>query len=185
MIDEIKNSLEESMDKSLQSLKYQLSKIRTGRASPNILDGIVVDYYGTNTPLNQLGQITTPEARLLQIQPFDKSILKSIEKSILGANLGVTPTSDGNVIRIPFPPLTEEKRKDLVKSIKKLGEDTRINIRNIRRDGNDKVKKAEKDKSISEDIGRKYLDEIQNFTDKYIKIVDDILVQKEKELLTV
>src|SRR5210317_1143067 len=124
MIEEIKMELEESMGKSIESLKYQLTKIRTGRASATVLDGVVVDYYGTPTPIKQVGQISTPEARLLQIQPFDKSIIGEVEKAIINSNLGLTPGNDGNLIRIQFPALTEETRKDLVKQIKKMGEDS-------------------------------------------------------------
>ncbi len=185
MIEEIKNTLNESMTKSIKSLQGQLLKVRTGRASANVLDGVTVDYYGSPTPIKQVGQISTPEARLLQIQPFDKSIMGEIEKSIINANLGLNPSNDGNFIRIQFPALTEEKRKDLVKQVKKLGEDSKIAIRNARRDQNDAVKKAEKSKEITEDDVKKFSDEIQKITDKFVKEVDDIIAAKEKELLTV
>ena len=185
MIDGIKSSLEDSMSKAIKSLQGQLSKVRTGRASANVLDGVNVDYYGSPTPLKQVRQISTPEARLLQIQPFDKSIIGEIEKSIINANLGLNPSNDGNLIRIQFPALTEDKRKDLVKQVKKLGEDTKIAIRNARRDQNDAVKKAEKAKEITEDDVKKFSDEIQKITDKYVKDVDDVVSIKEKELLTV
>ena len=185
MIDAIKSHLNESMTKNIHNLKNQLLKVRTGRASAHILDGVMVNYYGTATPINQVGQISTPEARLLQIRPFEKTLLPEIEKAILAANLGVTPSNDGNIVRIPFPSLTEEKRKDLVKTVKKLGEDTKIILRNVRREENDKVKKAEKDKTISEDDLKKYQDEIQVLTDKYIEEVDHIISAKEKELLTI
>jgi len=185
MINEIKTSLEASMQKALDSLKYQLTKIRTGRASASVLDGVNVDYYGSPTPIKQAGQISTPEARLLQIQPFDKSLIAAIEKAILGANLGLTPSNDGNLIRIPFPALTEERRKEQVKEIKKFGEEAKVAIRNARRDQNDAVKKSEKDKVISEDDSKKYQTEIQTITDKYVKEVDKVIEAKEKELLTV
>ncbi|MDP7321443.1 MAG: ribosome recycling factor [Bacteriovoracaceae bacterium] len=185
MINEIKNTLNESMTKSIKSLQGQLTKVRTGRANANVLDGVTVDYYGSPTPLKQVGQISTPEARLLQIQPFDKSIISEIEKSIINANLGLNPSNDGNFIRIQFPALTEEKRKDLVKQVKKMGEDAKIAIRNVRRDQNDLVKKAEKAKEITEDDVKKYQDEIQKVTDKFVKDVDDLIAVKEKELLTV
>ena len=185
MIDAIKTTLDESMSKSIKSLQGQLSKVRTGRASANVLDGVVVDYYGSPTPIKQVGQISTPEARLLQIQPFDKSIIAEIEKSIINANLGLNPSNDGNFIRIQFPALTEDKRKDLVKQVKKLGEDAKIAIRNSRRDQNDLVKKAEKSKEITEDDVKKFSDEIQKITDKFTKEVDDLVSIKEKELLTV
>ena len=185
MIDAIKSELNESMSKAISSLQGQLSKVRTGRASASVLDGVMVDYYGSPTPIKGVGQISTPEARLLQIQPFDKSIIGEIEKSIINANLGLTPSNDGNLIRIQFPALTEEKRKDLVKQVKKMGEDSKIAIRNARRDKNDIVKKAEKAKEISEDDVKKFLDEIQKVTDKYIAEVDSVVEVKEKELLTV
>lgn len=183
MMDEIKPALEADMSKAIESLKYQLTKVRTGRASTSVLDGVHVDYYGSPTPVAQVGQLSTPEARLLQIQPFDKSMIAAIEKAIMGANLGLTPSNDGNIIRIPFPALTEDRRKDQVKEVKKLGEDARISIRNARREQNDHVKKAEKDKSISEDDSKKFQGEVQVVTDKYIKQVDEIIDKKEKELL--
>ena len=185
MLDEIKSNLELSMDKTVDSLKYQLTKVRTGRASASVLDGVLVDYYGVPTPVNQVGQVSTPEARLLQIQPFDKTLIAQIERSILGANLGLTPSNDGNLIRIPFPALTEERRKEQVKGIKRYGEDAKVAIRNSRREQNDFVKKAEKGKDISEDDSKKFQIEIQDLTDRYVKKVDHIIVEKEKELLTV
>ena len=185
MMDEIELALEESMEKATDSLKYQLTKIRTGRASASVLDGVTVDYYGAPTPIKQVGQISTPEARLLQIQPFDKSMINEIEKAILGANLGLTPSNDGNLIRIPFPALTEERRKEQVREIKKLGEDARIAIRSARREQNEVVKKAEKKKEVSEDESKKFQDNIQKITDNYIKEVDKIIEGKEKELMTV
>jgi ribosome recycling factor len=185
MMDKIKTSLNDSMKKAIDSLKHHLTKVRTGRASVNILDGIQVEYYGSLSPLNQLGQISTPEARLLQIQPFDKSMLGAIEKAIFGANLGVTPTNDGNLIRLNFPSLTEEKRKDLARDIKKIGEDTKVIIRNLRRDQNDAVKKLEKDKLLSEDDSKKIQTEIQTITDKFTKEVDTIVANKEKEVLAI
>ena len=160
-------------------------KVRTGRANPSILDGVKIEYYGAPTPLNQMGQMSTPEARLLQIQPFDRQMIGEIEKAILGANLGLTPSNDGNLIRIPFPALTEERRKDLVKDVKKLGEDAKISIRNSRRDQNDLVKKNEKNKEISEDDSKKFQSEIQQVTDQFIKKVDDLISVKEKELLNI
>jgi ribosome recycling factor len=185
MMDKVKASLNDSMKKSIDSLKHQLTKVRTGRASVNILDGVQVEYYGSMSPLSQLGQISTPEARLLQIQPFDKSMLGAIEKAIFGANLGVTPTNDGNLIRLNFPSLTEDKRKDLAREIKKIGEETKVLIRNLRRDQNDAVKKSEKDKVISEDDSKKIQAEIQTITDKFTKEVDVIIANKEKEVLAI
>ncbi len=185
MINEIKKTMDTESVKAFKNLQNQISKVRTGRASANVLDGIVVDYYGSPTPIVQVGQVSTPEARLLQIQPFDKSLIGAIEKAILGANIGLTPSNDGNLIRIPFPALTEDKRKDLVKDVKKLGEETKIVIRNTRREQNDIVKKSEKDKNITEDESKKFQKEIQDITDEQIKKVDEIINAKEKELLTV
>ena len=178
MIEEIKKQLNVDMDQAVKGLQHQLTKVRTGRASASVLDGVSVDYYGTLSPVSQVGQISTPEARLLQIQPFDKSLIAAIEKAILGANLGLTPSNDGNVIRIPFPQVTEDKRKELVRSIKKLGEDGKIKIRNLRRDQNDKVKKMEKDKDLSEDDSKKYQAEIQTVTDVFVKKVDEVILAK-------
>jgi len=184
-MDEIELILEESMLKTLESLKGQASKVRTGRASANALDGVKVDYYGTPTAISQVGQISTPEARLLQIQPFDKTLIEAIEKAIMGANLGLTPSSDGNLIRIPFPALTEERRKEHVKELKKLGEDAKISIRNTRRDQNEVIKKEEKAKNISEDDVKKFQAEVQKITDTFTKRVDEVVALKEKEILTV
>lgn len=185
MLNEIQSTLNEDMTKALKSLQHQFTRVRTGRANASILDGVNVDYYGSPTPIKGVGQISTPEARLLQIQPFDKTIIGEIEKAIINSNLGLNPSNDGNFIRIQFPALTEEKRKELVKDVKKMGEDAKIAIRNSRRDQNDRVKKAEKSKEITEDELKKFQDEIQKITDKFIKEVDDIVAQKEKELLTV
>ena len=185
MIKELKPILEEQMNKAIKSLQVQMSKVRTGRATASVLDGISADYYGTPTPIKNLGQISTPEARLLQIQPFDKTAMTAIEKAILAANIGLTPGNDGNFIRISFPALTEDKRKAFVKDVKKIGEETKVAIRNIRRDQNEKVKAGEKDKKISEDESKKIQDEIQKITDNFIKEVDKVVEAKEKELLTV
>ncbi len=185
MMKEIKAALEDQMQKTMKSLQAQMSKVRTGRASPNVLEGIMVDYYGTPTPLKQVGQVSTPEARMLQIQPFDKTMIPHIEKAILGANIGITPANDGNFVRINFPALTEDKRKAIAKDVKKLGEDAKIAVRNARRDQNDRVKKAEKEKTVSEDESKKIQDEIQKVTDNYIKEVDKLVDAKEKEVMTV
>lgn len=185
MINEIKEKLPKSMSKAIENFKHQLTKIRTSRASANVLEGITVSYYGNPTPLNQVGQISTPEARLLQIQPFDKTIIGDVEKAIMAANIGLTPSNDGNLIRIPFPSLTEERRKEQVKELKKMGEEAKVIIRNLRRDENDHVKKAEKNKEIAEDDSKKFQTEIQHITDKYIAEVDQIIKLKEKEVLEV
>lgn len=184
LLNEITKKMNDLMNKALEGLKTSLFKVRTGRASANILDPVRVDYYGTSTPISQLGQVSTPEARLLQIQPFDKTMIAAIEKAILSANIGVTPSNDGNLIRIPFPALTEEKRKERTKEVKKLGEDAKVYLRNIRRDENEVVKKAEKTKQISEDDSKKFQNEIQKITDKFIKQIDELVEKKEKELLT-
>lgn len=184
MIDEILLELESGMDKALTALKYHLTKVRTGRASANVLDGVHVDYYGASTPVAQVGNISTPEARLLQIQPFDKTMIADIEKAILGANLGLTPSNDGNLIRIPFPALTEERRKEQVRDIKKFAEDAKIALRNVRRDKNDIVKKAEKAKEISEDEAKNFQEQIQKVTDQFVVKVDEIVDVKEKEVLS-
>ena len=185
MMKELKPILDDHMNKAIKSLQNQMTKVRTGRATAAVLDGIMADYYGTPTPIKNMGQISTPEARLLQIQPFDKTLIPSIEKAILGANIGLTPGNDGNFIRIQFPALTEDKRKAFVKDVKKMGEDAKVAIRNVRRDQNEKVKASEKSKTISEDESKKIQEEIQKITDNFIKEVDKIVEAKEKELLTV
>ena len=185
MIKDILLDAEEKMQKSIEFLTKDLSTLRAGRANPAMVEKIMVDYYGEATPINQLGNITIPEARLLVIQPWDKSIIPAIEKAIFKSDLGVTPSNDGNVIRIAIPQLTEERRKELVKVVKKKGEETKVAIRNIRRESNDMLKMSEKEKLISEDENKKGMDEIQKFTDKYVKNVDGILQAKEKEILEV
>jgi ribosome recycling factor len=185
MMKDIKPILEDHMNKAIKSLQNQMSKVRTGRATAAVLDGIQADYYGSATPIKNMGQISTPEARILQIQPFYKTQIPVIEKAILAANIGLTPGNDGNVIRIQFPALTEDKRKAFVKDVKKLGEDAKVAIRNVRRDQNDKVKAAEKAKTLSEDESKKVQDEIQKITDNFINEVDKVVDAKEKELLTV
>ncbi len=185
MLEEIKTDLSNSMNKVLETLKHNLSKVRTGRASVNALDGIVVDYYGAPTPINQVGQISTPEARLLQIQPYDRNTIAAIEKAILASNIGLTPRNDGNIIRITFPSLTEDRRKQQVKNLKKIAEDSRVAVRNNRRDKNDIVKEIEKKKEISEDDARRYHNEIQAITDNHIKKIDEIVATKEKEIMSI
>ncbi|NLO22005.1 MAG: ribosome recycling factor [Syntrophomonadaceae bacterium] len=185
MIKDILLDAEEKMQKSIEFLTKDLSTLRAGRANPAMVEKIMVDYYGEATPINQLGNITIPEARLLVIQPWDKSIIPAIEKAIFKSDLGVTPSNDGNVIRIAIPQLTEERRKELVKVVKKKGEETKVAIRNIRRESNDMLKMSEKEKLISEDENKKGMDEIQKFTDKYVKNVDGILQAKEKEIMEV
>lgn len=182
-LDNLYKDLEGRMKKSVQTFQSEIARIRTGRATPTILEGIKVEYYGTQVPLQQIASIMAPEPRLLVIQPWDKSAIGEIEKAIRKSGLGLNPQSDGNVIRIPIPPLSEERRQDLVKLVRKLAEDARIAIRNIRRDGVDKVKTMEKNKEISEDERKKAENEIQKLTDKYIDEVNELLEKKEKEIL--
>lgn len=181
----ILDSMNQNSDKALQSLKGELSKVRTGRASTALVEPVQVDYYGSNVPINQVANVTTPDARTIQIVPWEPGTLGAIEKAILAANIGLTPQSDGKVIRIPLPPLTEERRKDMVKLIKKMGEETKVAIRNCRRDANEEVKKAEKGKSMSEDEAKKAMDQVQKKTDEKIAEVDKIIQGKEKEVMTI
>jgi ribosome recycling factor len=171
------------MQKSIDALENDLKKIRTGRASLSILDDIRVDYYGTLTPLNQMASLSTPEGRLIMIQPWDVSVIKDVEKAILKSDLGLTPSNDGKVIRISIPPLTEERRKQLVKVIYKKTEEHKISIRNVRRDTNDLLKSLKKDGEISEDDAFKAQDQVQKITDEHIKLIDDVCKNKEKEIL--
>jgi len=173
------------MDKSIDALRSELSKVRTGKATTALLDGIRVDYYGNMSPINQVGNLTVLDAHTLAITPWDKSMVPVIEKAILEANIGFNPVSDGTNLKIPVPPLTEERRKDFVKLIKKFGEETKIAIRNIRRDANDHLKKEEKDKNISEDQLKDLEIDVQKLTDDHIKLIDDILKHKEKEIMEV
>ena len=174
---------ETKMTKSLDALREDFSTIRAGRANPHLLDKLRVDYYGTPTPIQQVGNVTIPEARMIQIAPWEKSLIKDIEKAILASDIGITPSNDGSVIRLVFPELTEERRKDLVKEVKKKAEECKVAVRNIRRDGNDAFKKIAKE--ISEDEVKQLEDELQKMTDKYIKDVDKLMEEKSKEILTV
>lgn len=176
---------EEKMNKTLDNLAGEYGTIRAGRANPHVLDRIRVDYYGTPTPIQQVGNVSVPEPRMLLIQPWDKSLLKAIEKAILTSDLGINPTNDGSVIRLVFPELTEERRKELAKDVKKKGEGAKVAIRNIRRDANDTFKKQEKANEISEDDLEDAIDEIQKITDKMIEKVDKAIESKTKEIMTV
>lgn len=176
---------EEKMRNAVQAARRELGSIRTGRANPSLLDRITVEYYGTPTPLAQMASISVPEARLLVIQPWDKSSLKEIEKAIMGSDLGLTPNSDGSVIRIQIPQLTEERRRDLARIARKEAEDKRIAVRNVRRDLNDALKQLEKDGTISEDDERRAQGQVQELTDQYIAEIDELLEAKEKEILEV
>lgn len=174
---------DEKMQKTFDHLEADYQGIRAGRANPHVLDKLRVDYYGTPTPIQQVGNVTIPEARMIQIAPWEKSLIKDIEKAILASDIGITPSNDGSVIRLVFPELTEERRKDLVKEVKKKAEECKVAVRNIRRDGNDAFKKIAKE--ISEDEVKQLEDELQKMTDKYIKEVDKLMEEKSKEILTV
>ena len=174
----------EKMQKAFDFMETEFSTIRAGRANPHVLDRIRVDYYGTPTPLQQVGNITVPEPRIIQIAPWEKSLIKAIEKAILASDIGITPSNDGSVIRLVFPELTEERRKDLVKDVKKKGEECKVAVRNIRRDGNEALKKLGKTE-VSEDEIKDLEDELQKITDKYIKNIDSMVDEKSKEVLTV
>jgi ribosome recycling factor len=182
-MDAIIANAESKMKKSISSLESDYSGLRTGRASTALFDKIQVEYYGSTTPLNQVANISIPEARLVVIQPWDKNSLPDIEKAILSSELSLNPNNDGKVIRINIPPLTEERRKELVKMAKSLAEQGRVSIRNIRREANDTLKKEQKDGDISEDEMKKGLDEVQKITDSYVKIIDGLSSDKEKEIL--
>jgi len=182
---EVINQAKEKMTKAVQAYTRELASIRAGRANASLLDKIVVDYYGAPTPINQLASITVPEARLLVIQPYDKSVVGDIEKAIMKSDLGLNPTSDGSLIRIAIPALTEERRRELVKVVKKESEDAKVAVRNIRRDANDDLKKLEKNGDITEDELRGYTDDIQKLTDDHINKIDQITKDKEKEILEV
>ncbi|MCR5342978.1 MULTISPECIES: ribosome recycling factor [unclassified Butyrivibrio] len=175
---------EEKMTKAFDFLASELASIRAGRANPHVLDKLKVDYYGTPTPLQQVGNVSIPEARMIQIAPWDKSLIKDIEKAILASDIGITPSNDGSVIRLIFPELTEERRKQLAKDIKKKGEDAKVAVRNIRRDGNDSFKKL-KGTDVSEDEIAELEEDLQKMTDKFVKKIDEAVEEKSKEIMTV
>lgn len=176
---------EDKMNKSLEVLLNEYGSIRAGRANPHVLDKIRVDYYGTPTPIQQVGNVSVPEARMIVIQPWEKNLLKAIEKAILTSDLGINPTNDGNSIRLVFPELTEDRRKELAKDVKKKGENAKVAVRNIRRDGNDALKKMEKTNEISEDELKQGEDKMQKVTDKMIEKIDAAIEAKTKEIMTV
>lgn len=182
-MDERLKAYDEKMQKTCEHLASDYQGIRAGRANPHVLDKLKVSYYGTPTPIQQVGNVTIPEARMIQIAPWEKSLIKEIEKAIMASDIGITPSNDGSVIRLVFPELTEERRKDLAKDVKKKAEDCKVAIRNIRRDGNDYLKKMSKD--ISEDEVKQMEEELQKLTDKYIKEADKQMEEKTKEILTV
>ncbi len=184
MLDEVLKETREHMDKTIDALKKELAKVRTGRANLAMLDGITVDYYGTPTPLNQVASLQVADATLITIKPWDKSMLQPIEKAIIQANIGLTPSSDGELIRLPVPALTEERRKEIVKKVKQMGEEYKIKIRAIRRSANDDIKELEKEKEISEDDMKRGLDKVQELTDDHVKKVDELIKDKEKEIMS-
>lgn len=183
MIDEIFEDMADRMEKTIQALDRDLKRVRTGRASAALLDGIRVDYYGTPTPLNQLASISVPEARQLLIQPWDPKVLADVEKAVLKSDLGLTPMNDGKLIRINIPPLSEQRRKDLVKVVRKKAEENKVAVRNIRRDANDMLKDLKKEKQISEDELAKCQEDVQKKTDEYVKKVDEVTEVKVKEIM--
>ena len=185
MHEAIKKRIQERMDKSIESIKDEFKKVRSGRANAGLVEGLMVDYYGSKTPLKQLASISVPEPRLIVVQPWDKGALGDIEKAFHKSDLALNPNNDGKVIRITVPALTEERRKELVKVAKNKAEDARISIRNIRRDGNEEVKTAQKDGHLSEDVQKKTLDEIQKITDEYIETINKLLEAKEAEIMEV
>ena len=179
---EFKKKATEKMEGQVEHLRHEFTGLRTGRASAALLDQVKVDYYGTPTPLKQVATLATPEARLITVQPFERNLMKDIEKAILASGLGLTPTNDGKVIRLPIPPLTEERRKDLVKIAKRLAEEIRVHVRNIRRDALEEIKKSQKESELPEDEAKKAHDEIQKLTDTYMAKIDDLLKKKESEI---
>lgn len=185
MVKEILNEAKSRMDKSLENLQHELSKIRSGKATTALLDTVRVDYYGTMTDLNKLANVSVIDPHTLSVQPWDKGSMQSIEKAIQSADLGLNPMNDGQVIRVPIPALNEERRRELVKLSKKFGEEAKIAVRNIRRDANEKLKKSEKDEHLSEDERKHGEKKIQDMTDDHSKVVDDILAEKEKEIMAV
>jgi len=185
MFSEVKQKCVVGMDKTIDALKRDFGKVRTGRASVTLLEDIQVDYYGNPTPINQVGTLAVPEPRLITIQPWEKKIIPDIQKAILKSDLGLNPDTDGQIIRIAIPPLTEERRREMAKMIKKMGEEAKIALRNLRRDANDKMKKMEKDKDLTKDDLKRGEKEIQELTDSYVKKVDDLVVGKEKEVMEI
>jgi ribosome recycling factor len=185
MIKDIFNQYEDKMKKAMEALRKELSTLRAGRATPALLEKVMVDYYGTPTAVNQVANVSVPEPRTIVIQPWEKTLVPAIEKAIMKSDLGMNPNSDGAIIRLNIPQLTQERRQELVKQVHKKSEESRVTVRNLRRDANDAVKKLEKDKLISEDEAKKGQEDIQKLTDKYIKEVDAVMAAKEKEIMEV
>ncbi|MFP4039668.1 MAG: ribosome recycling factor [Desulfosudaceae bacterium] len=183
MIDLVYDETKDKMEKSLAAFASDLRKVRTGRASLSLVDGITVDYYGTPTPLNQMASLSVPESRLIVIQPWDATVIKSVEKAILQSNIGLTPSNDGKVIRLSVPPLTEERRREIAKQLRQMVEDYKVAVRNVRRDANENLKQLKKDGDISEDDAFAARDKVQELTDSYVERIDEIYKEKEKEIL--
>ncbi|MDP3150529.1 MAG: ribosome recycling factor [Ignavibacteria bacterium] len=184
-MEQILKETRSKMDKSIEALRHELSRIRTGKATTALLDNVKVDYYGTLTPIRQVANVTVLDSHTLSVTPWEKSLVQVVDKAILNADLGLNPVSDGTNLKIPIPLLTEERRKDLVKLVKKFGEDCKIAIRNVRREGNDHLKRAEKDKKITEDQLKEAEDKTQKFTNEHVTMIDEILKHKEKEIMEV
>jgi ribosome recycling factor len=185
MSSSVMNEAKKAMEKSIEAQKKELQRVRTGRASVSLLDDVMVDYYGTPTPLNQVGTLAIPEARLITIQPWEKNLIPQIERAIFKADLDLNPISDGLLIRLNLPPLTEERRKEMAKLVRRMAEDTKVAIRNARRDANEALKKLQKDKEISEDDQKRAEKEIQDLTDQFIKLADEVVDHKEKEIMEI
>tara|TARA_Y100001934_G_C12028433_1_gene620204 strand:- start:22 stop:579 length:558 start_codon:yes stop_codon:yes gene_type:complete len=185
MVNEILAETKGEMDKAVEAFQREVSTVRTGRANASLLDSIRVEYYGSQVPVNQVASITVPEPRLIVLQPFDKTVIPELEKAIQGSSLGLTPSNDGNVVRLPIPQLTEERRKELVKVVRGMGEECRVSIRNHRRDANDMLKAGQKDGEIPEDESKRGSDQTQKLTDEYIKKIEDLLGEKESEIMEV
>lgn len=184
-MEQVFKDIEKRMGNTIEVLKQEMATLRAGRANPSLLDKVHVEYYGVPTPLNQVANISAPEPRMLLVQPWDKGIIGDVERAILKSDLGLNPNNDGNIIRINIPQLTQERRQDLVKVVKKNGEETKVSIRNVRRDANDTLKKAEKKGDISEDDFRRFQDEVQEVTNKYTQQVDDVVNRKEAEIMEI
>jgi ribosome recycling factor len=185
MVNDVLKELQANLDKAIEALKKDLGKVRTGRASVSILDGVRVDYYGTPTPLNQVASLNVPDPRLITIKPWEKSLIPEIEKAIRTSQLGLNPSSDGEIVRLPMPPLTEERRKELVKMVKKMAEESKVALRGARREANEMLKEFQKDKEITEDEEKQGLKKVQDATDAAVVKVDEIVAKKEKEILEV
>ncbi|PKN44749.1 MAG: ribosome recycling factor [Deltaproteobacteria bacterium HGW-Deltaproteobacteria-17] len=184
MVNDVLEELHDSMDKVIDAFRKELAKVRTGRASLAVLEGIKVDYYGTPTPLNQVANLQVADARLITIKPWEKNMLSAIEKAVIAANIGITPANDGEIIRLPVPPLTEERRKEIVKGIRSDSEEYKVRVRNLRRDANDLLKNLKKDGDISEDDQNRGLTKVQEMTDQFVKKIDECVTDKEKEILS-